>query len=357
MRELIIDGKRIADDTAPWVVAELGHNPAGNLSLAKEMVLAARDAGASAVKFQTRTPSEVYQANSKRGAYYYESDNPQWMHRVYGKHREALEFNENQWRELFGFCRLYGITAFSTPFDHKSADLLQSMNVRAFKIASGDATNIPLIEHVAAFGKPVIVSTGGCRWRNVCEVDLALLDKPHALLQCSCIYPAPDDVMNLNVIQLYREEFPTTVIGLSTHNRSWHTSLAAYTLGARIIEHHFTTDKSLKGTDNHFSLNPAEMSELVKACESVRQAMGSNQKHPDPREVAPTTERRKSLVWANSLKAGRIISRGDVTAKCPGDGIPPYEIEKFLGKVLSQDVQAEELVTEAQVAEKVYASR
>jgi sialic acid synthase len=228
MREMVIDGRRIADDEPAWVCAEIGHNHGGDLYRAKDMVNTAQQGGASAVKFQMRTPKEVYAPTSEKGAYYYESANPQWMDPVYGKHREALEFTYEQWAELFAHCKKAGITAFATPFDKSSVDRLDSLGVSVFKIASGDATNIPLIKYAASKGKPLIISTGGCNIEDVVRIRRALLNPfgatdpreiPYAILQCSCIYPAPDDIMNLRVIETYREMFPSRVIGLSSHNR------------------------------------------------------------------------------------------------------------------------------------------
>ena len=348
-RELVIDGHVINDQNPPFIVAEIGHNHAGSLAKAKQLVNAAKASGASAVKFQTRRPKDVYQANAKRGAYSFESDNPQWMDRVYGVHREKLEFSEREWGEVFEWCRKAGITALSTPFDFRSADMLADLGVPAFKIASGDATNIPLIKHVAGKGKPVIVSTGGCSMSDVLRVRSALGGAHHAILQCSCIYPAPDDLMNLRVIETYRDVFPDAVIGLSTHNASWHTSLAAYVLGARIVEHHFTVDRAWKGTDNPFSLTPETMAELVRACKAVRKGMGSDQKACDPREAEPTKERRKSLVWARQVVEWGTITREDIKILCPGDGIAPYYLDSLIGRRVAHTTGVDELVAWADI--------
>ena len=158
MREIVIDGRRIADDTPAYITVDIGHNWAGDMGKMLAMIDAAAESGADAVKFQTRHPKEVY----SRDEYNRTSDNEQWMDPVYGLHREALEPTYVQWEQIFQHCRDVGVTAFSTPFDFLSADLLHSLDVPAFKIASGDATNIPLIEYVARWGKPMIISTGGC---------------------------------------------------------------------------------------------------------------------------------------------------------------------------------------------------
>jgi N-acetylneuraminate synthase/sialic acid synthase len=350
-RTLEIAGRRIADDTPAYLIAEIGHNHGGSLEKALQMVDTAAAAGANAVKFQTRVPKEVYAPGSQPGAYGFRKSDPQWMDEVYGVHREKLEFDHGQWEELFARCRERGITAFSTPFDFKSVDLLVKLGVPAIKIASGDATNIPMIEYAARAGVPLIISTGGC---DIAEVDMAAeavsrAGTPFALLQCSCIYPAPDDVMSLRVIKTYRSRYPGAVTGLSTHNVSWAPTLAAFALGGRIFEHHYTNDRSWKGTDNHFSLTPDSLAELRAACDSVLPALGDGVKRQDPRERSYTIERRKALYWRRAMAAGETITPADLIPLCPGQGIPPYAMTRLTGRKLARPVSELERVEWADV--------
>jgi sialic acid synthase len=335
-REIVIGGCRIADDEAAYVIAEIGHNHAGSMEKARDMVETAKVAGASAVKFQTRHPRDVY----SKAEYKRRSENPQWMDTMYGRHRELLEPSREEWKWLFEQCYDIGITAFSTPFDFKSADLLAQIGVPAFKIASGDATNIPLIEYVADFGKPMIVSTGGCNERDVTRIYDALTSKnvEFALLQCSCVYPCPPDVMDLNVISTYRKMYPEIVTGLSTHNPDTAPTLAAFTLGGRIFEHHYTNDQSWKGTDNHFSLTPVTMKKLVGDLGSIGQALGNGTKIQRPEEKTYTVERRKKLVAIRNIAKGHVIRRKDIGILCPGDGLAPYEIDSIVGAVALHDI-------------------
>ncbi len=347
-RTITIGGIEISDDSPAFVIAEIGHNHAGEIEKAKAMVLSARAAGASAVKFQTRSPRDVYSESEFNRT----SNNPQWMDRVYGRHREKLEFTPDEWTELFQFCRSRGILAFSTPFDFKSVDLLESLDVPAFKVASGDATNTPMIEYIARIGKPMIISTGGCSIEDVDRIYDAVSKHgtPFVLLQCSCIYPAPSGVLNLKVIETYRRRYPEIVTGLSTHSPEIYTSLAAFALGGRVFEHHYTNDREWKGTDNAFSLTPETLKELTHGLDEIGEALGNGRKYCFPEEEPYTIERRKKLVWAGDLSAGQIVGRHDLAIKCPGDGIQPYEIADVIGEQVLADVSAEQDVLSSDLA-------
>ena len=350
MREFLIDGVYVSDGSPAYCVSEIGHNHGGDIAKAIAMIRSAKVAGASAVKFQTRNPKRVYQQTTERGAYLFESDNPQWMDRVYGKHREALEPTWDDWVMLRDEAKRTGITMFSTPFDMDSLALLERLGVPAYKVASGDATNIPLIREIARTGKPAIISTGGCSQEEVDRLYDAFRaingdPKDLAILQCSCVYPATDEAMNLRVIETYRARYPDTVIGLSTHHPSAIPSLAAFVLGARIFEHHYTNDRTWKGTDNKFSLNPDAMSEFVTALHATRLAMGSGVKVCAPVEAMPTKERRKKLVWARQIMEFGEITADDLTEMCPAwDGIEPRFKDSLIGQHVAHTTGAGEAV-------------
>ena len=316
-RELVIDGRRIADNEKAYVIGDVGHNHAGSMGKLKAMVLSAKESGVDAVKFQTRHPKEVYAPHE----YYRKSDNVQWMDETYGIHREKLEWSRDEWKYIFDFCSEVGITAFSTPFDFRSLDLLVGLDVPAIKIASGDATNLPLIEKASEVGVPLIISTGGTTQEEVDEI-VETMEKsgtPFALLQCSCIYPAPHDVLNLSAISTFRERYPSITTGLSTHDPESHPTLAGFALGGRIFEHHYTNNRRWKGTDNSFSLTPPMMKLLRRQLDDLSDAMGSGEKQPDPREASYTLERRKSLYWSDS----------GISIMCPGGGIEPKFYEQL----------------------------
>lgn len=345
-RSMTIAGRLISDDQPAYLIAEIGHNHSGSIERAFAMIDTAVSSGADAVKFQTRVPSDVYAPGSQPGAYDFTSSNPNWMDETYGVHREKLEFSHHQWKELFDYCREKQITAFSTPFDFKSVELLSSFGVPAIKIASGDPTNIPLILHAAQIGVPLIISTGGC---NLEEVDLvvdSLLETStqFALLQCTCIYPAPADTLNIRVIESYRKRYPGVVTGLSTHNPGWAPTLSAFALGGRIFEHHYTNDRSWKGTDNAFSLTPQDLSALRAGCDETLAALGSGDKVQDDRERSFTVERRKALYWNRAIEKGQLITPGDLIPLCPGEGIPPHQTARLIGKTATRDIGERERV-------------
>ncbi len=327
MREIEIAGIRVADDTRALICADAGHNPGGNLALACEMAQAAHEAGADIVKFQTRTdPKDVY-ANE---LYYKPVGGEQYFGKTYGEHREYIEFTRDEWHYLFDFCRDAGIPAISTPFSFKAVDLLEECGVPAYKVASGDANNYPFLRYIASKGKPMIVSTGGCTAEELYKThDLLRGIVPFAFLQCTCAYPPPADALSLLTIPWLRGHFWPGTIGLSCHTPTWYPALAAYALGARIFEWHFTTDRKLKGTDNHFSLTPTMLREMRDALNMTHEAMGDCVKVVQPCEAEPTIERRKSIVWAKQAMEWEPVTREHFALKCPGTGIAPEHLDEI----------------------------
>ena len=349
MREITIAGIRVADDTRAVVVGDVGHNPGGDVTLACDMALAAYENGADIVKFQTRTnPKDVYQ----KDMYNRPVEGPQYFGKTYGQHREYIEFTEEEWHTIFEFCRCAGIPAISTPFSFRAVDLLESCGVPAYKVASGDANNIPFLRYIASKGKPMIVSTGGCTWGEVERVESTLRNSgvPFALLQCTCTYPPPDEALQLHVIEDYRNQWPEVVTGLSCHSPTWWPALAAYALGGRIFEWHFTTDRTLKGTDNCFSLTPTMLLDMRTALDMTHAAMGGGRKNVQPCEIEPTIDRRKSLVWACDVPGGTTVRPEHIVLKCPGTGLGPEHLMTAIGRITDCDVKTDEFVRVSEVA-------
>jgi N-acetylneuraminate synthase/sialic acid synthase len=343
MRELTIDNKTIRDDGDCYVIAEIGHNHQGDLETAKEMFKVAKACGADAVKLQKRDNRQLYTEAGYNKPY----DNPNSYGATYGEHREFLEFGREEYQELQTYAKEIDVTMFATAFDFNSADFLAELDMPAFKLASGDLKNIPLLNHIARFQKPMILSTGGGTMEDVNRAyDAVMPINQHlCLLQCTAGYPAEFDELNLRVITTFRERFADTTIGLSSHDNGIAMAVAAYMLGARVIEKHFTLNHTWKGTDHAFSLEPIGFRKMARDLKRVKVAMGDGVKQTYKSEVAPIIKMGKKLVAARDLPAGHTIRREDIAIKSPGDGLQPYEIDKVIGRVTRHDVRADDDIT------------
>ncbi|MBA3857739.1 MAG: N-acetylneuraminate synthase [Cyanobacteria bacterium PR.3.49] len=335
-RELVIDSQLISDNTDCYVIAEIGHNHQGDLEKAKQLFKAAKEAGANSVKLQKRDNRSLYTKKLYDSPY----DNENSYGDTYGEHREYLEFNKEQYQELQAYAKELDITMFSTAFDFKSADFLADLDMPVYKIASGDLKNVPLLKYVASFNKPMIVSTGGATIDDVQRAYDAIMsvNQQLCLLQCTAAYPVPYEELNLRVITTFRERFPNIVIGLSDHDNGIAMAVAAFVLGARVVEKHFTINRAWKGTDHAFSLEPTGLRKLVRDLKRVPLALGNGVKNTYESEKKPLVKMGKKLVAARDLPAGHILTRDDIAIKSPGDGLPPYELEKILGLVLKEAI-------------------
>ena len=338
-----IGAHEVGDHTHCYVIAEIGHNHQGSVEKAREMFREAKLAGAQAVKLQKRDNRGLY----TRAAYDKSYDNENSFGATYGEHREFLEFGEKEYRELQAYATELGVDFFSTAFDLVSADFLHGLDVPAYKIASGDLKSTPLLKHVAAFGKPMIISTGGALIEDVQRAyDTIMPINPQlAILQCTAGYPAAFEELDLRVISTYRDRFPNAVIGFSSHDNGIAMPVAAYILGARIVEKHFTLNRAMKGTDHAFSLEPVGLRKMVRDLERTHKAMGNGVKKVYDSEKAPIIKMGKSLVIARDLPAGHVLGREDSVMKSPGGGIPPYELDKVLGHATLKPLHADDFLS------------
>jgi sialic acid synthase len=347
-RELTIGDVRVADDTDCFVIAEIGHNHQGDVDKCKQIIDAAHLAGVQAVKLQKRDNRALFTK-----AYYdrpYNSENS--FGETYGLHREALEFGKDEYEELKKYSEGLGMTFFATAFDAPSADFLADLDMPAYKIASGDLTNIPLLRYVADIGRPLVISTGGGRMEDVERALEAVLpiNPQVALLQCTAGYPPDWDQLNLSVITTFRERFPEVVVGLSSHDNGIAMAVAAYVLGARVVEKHFTLNRAWKGTDHAFSLEPQGLQKMVRDLQRTRISLGDGVKSTYPSEVDPLIKMSKKLVAARPLEAGRVLAADDLIAKSPGDGLPPYRLDDVVGRPLAAAMVEDEPLTEAHLS-------
>lgn len=330
MTDLTIDGRRIAADDPPYVIAEMSANHLRDLDRAKALVRAAKEAGADAVKVQTFTP-DTLTIDADADAFRIERGTLWDGRTLYDLYREAAMPWE--WHApLFELGAAVGITVFSTAYDASAVDFLESLGVPAYKVASFEVVDLELVERVAATGKPVILSTG---MATVEEIDDAVRvaraagAAELALLRCNSAYPALPEEMDLATIPAMAERWEVPV-GLSDHTTRIATAAAAVALGARIVEKHFTLLRDDGGPDAAFSLEPDELHALVDAVREAAVAVGSVRFGPTPREEASIMFRR-SLFAVADIEQGETLTRDNVRSIRPGKGLPP----KHLGDVLA----------------------
>jgi N-acetylneuraminate synthase/N,N'-diacetyllegionaminate synthase len=260
---------------------------------------------------------------------------------------KRLELRDEDFADLLHHCKDCGIEFLSSPFDEASADLLDSLGMSTFKIPSGEVTNHPYLKHVAAKKKPVIMSTGMCTLDEVKEaVDIFRASGIPRLVLLHCVteYPAPHDQINLNAMATLRAAFGCEV-GYSDHTLGIEIPIAAVALGAAVIEKHFTLDNAMDGPDHKASLNPDEFRRMVQAIRMVEQSLGDGIKRPAPCELRNMPIARKSIVAAQPIAEGELITREKLAIKRPGHGIPPKDLEKLLGLRACRAIAKDEVLS------------
>lgn len=339
---LQIGTRIIGDEQEPFVMAEAGVHHYNSVELAKEYMRQARVAGAHAVKFQTY---EAGRLATRWAPTYWNDGSGRTQYDIFA---QRSRLTATDYGELFAYANELGITLLSTPFDPDAARMLDALGMRAFKIASADITNLPLLRVVAGFGKPLLLSTGASTFAEIRHSVDALRPSgcPLALLHCTLAYPTPIAVANLRRICALREAFPDLVIGYSDHTQPQESELAcalAVALGARIVEKHYTLNKALPEDDHNHAVDQAGLCRLVKDCREAWIQTWPYAEMTDP-ETAARTHARRSIVAARDLPAGHVIGGDDVDAKRPGTGISPLEIDAVLGKRTSRAFLADELI-------------
>ena len=325
-------GNFCIDDGRTFVIAEIGNNHNGNVNLAIEMVDLAREAGVDCVKFQMRHIEEVYREASLAR----EGDDLGTEYVLDLLEKFELSLEEHQ--RVAEYCRETGVMYMCTPWDKKSAALLHGFGVPAFKVASADLTNIPLIKQLAGYGKPLILSTGMSNFEEIKFTQSALkdLDVPFVLLHCNSTYPAPLHDINLRWMARLSEIHP--YIGYSGHERGISVSQAAVALGACVVERHFTVDRDMEGPDHAASLTPDELAALVKGIREIETALGSAEdKIVSQGEMINRENLGKSLVAAVDIAAGTTINKDHVLIRSPGQGLSPQKFDDLIGTKLSRD--------------------
>lgn len=349
-RQLTINNHVIDENSDCYVIAEIGHNHQGDLEKAKELFLAAKTAGAHAVKLQKRDNKALYTQEMYNKPY----ENRNSYGATYGEHREFLEFGWHEYVELKKYAGELGITFFATAFDIPSVDFLEKLDPPAYKIASGDLKSIPLLKYVASFRKPLIISTGGANLEDVMRAYEVLkpINPNLCFMQCTAGYPPEWSELNLKVIETYSKLFPDVIIGFSSHDNGIAMAVAGYVLGARIIEKHFTLNRTMKGTDHVFSLEPEGMRKMVRDLRRVRLALGDGKKATYESEVQPIIKMGKSLFATKDLSQGHVLQPEDIAMRSPGRFIPPYELDGLIGMTLSHPIAADQPFTYEKLTKK-----
>ncbi len=314
------------------IVAEAGLNHNSDLGTAKSLIDSACEVGADAIKFQT-FKAETLVAES--------TDSNQY------NLLKSLELSFEDHQIVFDYCKDKGILFLSSPFDPTTADFLDSMGMEAFKIASGELTNHPLLTHIGRKDKPIILSTGMSDLMEVGEAIHTIQkvnDQSLTLLHCVSNYPtAPEDV-NLHAMETMERAFHLSV-GYSDHTLGIEMPIAAVALGATVIEKHFTLDCTLKGPDHSMSLDPQEFKRMVQAIRNVERALGDGLKVPVEKEFPVREAARRSLVAQIPIAAGTPITAEMITSKRPGHGIPPKYFDLIMGRKLQKDLEKDETIT------------
>lgn len=324
-----------------FIIAEAGVNHNGSLDLAKKLVDKALEAGVDCIKFQTFKSENLVSMSAQMAEYQKENlgkDESQY------KMLKELEISFEEFKELKKYCEEKNIMFLSTPFDLESCDFLNDLDMKIFKIPSGEITNLPYLRKINSFGKKVILSTGMANLNEIQDALNVLKDCEVSLLHCTTEYPCPYDNVNLNAIDTLRKEFKLEV-GYSDHTQGIEVPIAAVAKGATIIEKHFTLDRNMEGPDHKASLEPNELKQMVTSIRNIEKAFGNGTKEPQECEKKNIEIARKSIVAKINIKKGEIFTENNLTTKRPGSGISPMKWDFIIGKTATKDYQEDELIS------------
>lgn len=325
-----------------YIIAEAGVNHNGSFALACKLVDAAKEAGADCIKFQTFKSENLVSRSAKKAEYQKMTTGDSSQQDMLKK----LELSFDEFIQLKNYCEKVGICFLSTPFDFDSIDFLDSINMPFWKVPSGEVTNLPYLLAIAKTGKPIVMSTGMCTLQEIrAAIDVLQANgaKEIKLLHCNTEYPTPFEDVNLKAMQTMRDEFQVEV-GYSDHTKGIEVPIAAVSLGATIIEKHFTLDRNMEGPDHKASLEPQELAEMVCCIRNIEKALGSGDKMPSPSEKKNIAVARKSIVAKSKIKAGDTLTENNITVKRPGTGISPMKWFEVLGTKAVKDFDEDELI-------------
>ena len=328
-----------------FIIAEAGVNHNGSIELAKKLIDVASEAGVDAVKFQTFKAENLVSKNAQKAEYQKKTtDKNESQFDMIKK----LELDVTTHKELMDYCKQRNIMFLSTPFDHDSIELLNELGLEIFKIPSGEITNLPYLRHIGSLGKKVILSTGMADMGEIedaLDVLIAAGTKKEdiTVLHANTMYPTPMEDVNLKAMQTIACTFGVEV-GYSDHTLGIEVPIAAVAMGAKVIEKHFTLDKTMEGPDHKASLEPAELEAMVKAIRNIEQALGNGIKKPSKSEKPNMAVARKSIVASKPVKKGETLSEENLAIKRPGDGISPMRWDEVVGTIAQKDYKVDEKI-------------
>ena len=331
---------------ATTIIAEAGVNHNGSVETARKMVDAAAKANADFVKFQTFTAEALLTEKTKKAEYQKSLTS---MEESQYEMIKKLELGRAAHEEIIGYCNRKNIQFLSTAFDHASIDMLDELGVPFNKIPSGEITNLPYLRHIGRMGKPIIMSTGMATLDEVRAamnvlIDAGLNKNDLTILHCNTEYPTPMSDVNLRAMLTMRDELKVKV-GYSDHTLGIEVPIAAVSMGATVIEKHFTLDRTLPGPDHAASLEPKELIEMVSAIRNIGIAMGNGVKKPSHSEEKNIQIARKSIVAKKPIAKGVVFTEKNLTAKRPGNGVSPMVWDNIIGKISDKSYSKDDLIT------------
>jgi N-acetylneuraminate synthase len=342
-------GNRWVGEGSPvFIIAEAGVNHNGDIALAEKMVDEALSSGADAVKFQSYKTEEIITAAAPSAKYHLRATGGKesWFDLL-----KRLELTKEAQRSLLKYCSRKGIMFLSTPYDETSADFLHKLGVGAFKIASTDSNNIPLLRHVARFGKPIFLSTGMSTADEVAESVSAIKKAGNAkivLLQCTANYPPRPEDINLNVLDMFRDRF-RLLTGYSDHLATRHTAIASVAKGACVYEVHFTLDRNMEGPDHKSSAEPHELRKIVLDIRFTEKVLGKKEKSVTSSEEETRGKLKKGITALEDIAAGELFTRRNIGVKRPGTGLAPKYFDNLLGKAAKRRIYADRPVMRSDI--------
>lgn len=338
-RQIKIAGQPVGAESPCFFIAEAGVNHNGHLSLAKKMVVAARAAGADAIKFQTfRADSLVTRTAPKADYQKIDSGGTQY------EMLKSLELSESDFKSLSDYCKKKKIIFLSTPFDFESSKLLKKLDVPAFKIGSGELTNLPLIYQIAKYKKPIILSTGMSTLQDIEKAVKTIYNagnKRLIILHCTTNYPTEYKNVNLRALQTIQDKFKV-MVGFSDHTKDDLAAIISLGAGAVMIEKHLTLDKNMSGPDHKSSIEPEELKNLIRKVRKAETILGSGIKKPCKSELAVKKIVQKSIFSKKNIKKGQTITAKMLEIKRPVIGELPESLEKIIGKIAKKDILVQE---------------